>query len=149
MPWLLILTAKDGSKRLRVEVERRAETSLQLRHFISADLPSVELIDAAGNLFTHVNMSAAGIDWATYRIGGLFAPIALAFDVISLTAMVRIRIERADPPTLLSLSEIKEEVSQAILGNQRAYTWAPAAEIVRRVRAARDAAALIRSIAKD
>lgn len=64
-------------------------------------------------------------------------------------AMVRIRIECAEPPSQLPLLEIKKKVREAILGNPRLYTWAPPEEIVGRVNAARTIASLINSIFRD
>ena len=78
-PWLLLLTWKDGRKRVLVEATRTREISLQLGHILRADRCNLDVIDAAGNYFQRAAGSIAGIDWRIFRHAPLVAPFVLPF----------------------------------------------------------------------
>jgi hypothetical protein len=143
-PFLLIITLRDGGK--RVAVSERERASMQLLRILRGELKSVELIDRAGRYFSHVTASCDGINWSVYLESGWIAPIVFILDLLFVSLMIQVRLHADETPAELPLKEMKSKVSAAILSNPGVYTHAPVESILGRIRVAKTAESLIRGI---
>ena len=148
-PLLVLVTSKNGRKRLIVETRTGDSISTSLRRVFTRELSSFELIDAAGNYFPAARGKLVGVDWKTESMGGMLMPLTLPIRALLLGLRVRLEIDPGPQHTLLSLDEIRTKVIDAIMANPRIYTWAPPQEIAGRLRRARSVESLINSIYKD
>lgn len=148
-PLLMIFRQKNGRRRLLVENEGADESSVPFHYKLRGLLRDMEVIDASGNFYSHVEVKMQGIDWRLYLSAGLLGPIIALCSLLFGSIMVRIRFIFKEPAASMSLDEIKETVSNAIHANPNFYTYSPPDEIILRVKRARTVTSLIRDIVKD
>ncbi len=150
IPMLIIASGKHGRKRIWVERRRTDGTSLGLIHILRGYLRNVEVIDADGNCYSRVKCQVNGIDTATYfHFGTVSGILALFFELLFCTVLMRVAFSFEEPPTQMSLSEIKKKVCEGIKSNPNMYVYAPAKQIIGRVNASKDVPSLIANVARE
>jgi hypothetical protein len=146
-PFLLIATLRSGKKRLVPGIGN--STSVQLLRIVKGEMKNVEMLDSAGRYFPSVRCVFSGIDSRPYLKGGLLGLFMLVIDVIFVVVLIKMRLEFQEGPLVVTLSEMKNKINNAIQNNPGIYTHAPVESILERVRSADNPGSLLLAISED
>jgi hypothetical protein len=144
MPAIIITTQRNGKKFVVVQNGGINGTTIQLQRIIRGHLRSVVVIDQDGNCYSHVKCRVEKIALEIYfhrdYITGL---LALLLDIVFFSVMMRVNFVCEEPHSVLSLSELKNMVCEAIRTNPSIYTRTSSDQIINRVKSSKDIPSLL------
>ena len=147
--YVVIASYKD-KKFVRIERNRIDGTVISVRDIMKGMHRNLTVIDSDGNCHTDVVGIVEGPDLDLYfHTGKVAGYLAIAFSILFLSLLMKVKFSISNAPTQMTLHEIKTMVCEAIQSNPRYYTRAAPKTIIGRVRAAKTIESLIAAIGRD
>jgi hypothetical protein len=128
------------------EFRSGSTASLQRRLISKQTLETMSVLDSSCKYYEGIQFEVEGIDWDSYREGGLLSVLLVPFDMLLRADLTRVKILAATVREV-SLDEAKMLIADHL--EVAHVSWAPEAELRSRVRRALNCKAMIRSILRD